>query len=154
MNATTNNNAASADTAEKAAPEATKATTTARKTPAAKKAPAKKATAIAAAARQKAEEKKSGKRPVNSQKALGINLSADDKLKTLVKENPKRQGTDAHRRFGMLQRYNGKTIGELSKAWAKAREQGEKWATIPPKAEITWCLARGFVEIPGKEIKK
>lgn len=161
-----------ATTQEQKAP-ATEAPATEQKAPAAQKpaAPAKakkatrpkkatKATSAAAAAAKRAQQqqqdkatggKKSGRK--KSLKDLGLAPEPEDKLIVLAafrkpEANPKRNGTDAHKRFAMFQQFHGKKWGELVKAWNEAAAKGAKGLKgFTPGGELAWCAERGYVEL-------
>ena len=66
-------------------------------------------------------------------------------IELLVKENPKREGSRAHKKFGILMQFDGKTLGEYRAQEGKHPElDGESgW----PSTEIRWGLMLGLIKI-------
>lgn len=66
-------------------------------------------------------------------------------IQVLAKENPKRPGSCAHKKFEVLMKHDGKTIKEL-------KEQEGKYSTLDdeagwPATELRWALKLGLVKI-------
>jgi hypothetical protein len=66
-------------------------------------------------------------------------------IQIIVKENPKRPTSRAHKKFEILMNHDGKTVGEYKKQEGRFPTlDGEKgW----PATEIRWALALGLVKI-------
>lgn len=70
-------------------------------------------------------------------------------IKVLVKENPKRVGSRAHKKFGILMDMDGRTVAEYKKKEGTfpTLDMEKGW----PATEIRWSLALGLVKLtPGE----
>jgi len=68
-------------------------------------------------------------------------IEMDNVIKVNVKENPKRQGTKAYKKFALIK--DGMTVKEFCELADKHEEFGKKWGI----RELRWCLARGYIEL-------
>jgi hypothetical protein len=86
-------------------------------------------------ANKKAVVKDSGKRAEYESRVIQV----------LSSQNPKREGSIAHKKFAVLQKMNGKTIGELRSLEGNHPELDKEagW----PSTELRWALKLGLVTI-------
>ena len=72
-------------------------------------------------------------------------------IHVLTETNPKREGSLAHKKFGVLMKMNGKTIGEYRDQEGKHPELDKEkgW----PSTEIRWSINLGLIKVLKAESK-
>ena len=97
-------------------------------------------------------EAKTAEKPVKATKEPKVSKAAGKRsdyehriINVLVKENPKRDGSRAHKKFAILMEHDGKTVGEY-----KAKEG--KFPTLDaeagwPATEIRWSINLGLIKL-------
>lgn len=67
------------------------------------------------------------------------------KIALLIDKNPKREGSRAYKKFGILMKYDGQTVGEYRSEEGKHEDLDfEKGWT---STEIRWALKQGWIKI-------
>lgn len=74
-----------------------------------------------------------------------IKKSAHKTIKLVVKENPKRPGSRARKKFDVLMKMNGKSLKELKAQEGRypSLDSEEGW----PATELRWALRLGLIKL-------